>query len=116
MGKPYDHNYFFAGDMSSKGSMLCCHCNQPIFNHSQDWMSYKKSKSGDWAFYCFHRKCTRDQSGWEKIEKDCLKKEEQLRVAKEKFKGLAKDLGLMFDIELVEAAADAVGVDLADFY
>ena len=73
MGKPYDHNYFFAGDMSSKGSMLCCHCNQPIFNHSQDWMSYKKSKSGDWAFYCF-------------------------------------------DIELVEAAADAVGVDLADFY
>lgn len=68
MGKPYDHQYFFAGQGCSCGTMVCASCGKPIFNHAHDWFAYKKSKSGDWCFVCHHRKCWADQSGWEEAE------------------------------------------------
>lgn len=69
MGKPYGHSYFFAGDGSTCGTMICMKCSQPIFNHAHDWLAYQKSKGGDWAYHCYHRKCFDDQSGWEILEK-----------------------------------------------
>lgn len=69
MGKPYGHQYFMAGNLSSRGLMVCAKCNQPIFNHAHDWMAYQKPENGDWGYVCFHRKCYDDQSGWLKIEK-----------------------------------------------
>ena len=38
MGKPFGHEYHFAGGGSSKGLMVCDGCNQPIFNHAHDWL------------------------------------------------------------------------------
>ena len=68
MGKPYNHQYFFSGSGCSAGTMICAHCNQPIFDHAHDWMNYTKDLGDDWAFVCFHRRCRTDQTGWEKIE------------------------------------------------
>lgn len=68
MGKPYDHQYFFAGQLCTCGTMVCSTCGQPIFNHVDDWLAYKKPKKGDWGFVCHHRKCWPDQSMWEKAE------------------------------------------------
>lgn len=112
MGKPYGHQYFFAGNGGSTGDMICKCCHQPIFNHSQDWMSYQKSKSHDWSYHCFHRKCRDDQTGWEKIEKKLEKAMRKANDDRNKFIALSKSIGCEFDMELVYAAAKAVGIDL----
>lgn len=69
MGKPHSHAYMFQGSECSAGRMVCAKCNQPIFDHSQDWLYYVKPKGYDWAYVCFHRHCYSDQSGWVKLEK-----------------------------------------------
>lgn len=68
MGKSYAHQYFFAGQGCTCGTMVCATCGQPIFNHTHDWLAYRKDRGGDWGFICHHRKCWSDQSGWEKAE------------------------------------------------
>ena len=68
MGKPYNHNYHFAGGGCSAGRMICSTCNEPVFNHAHDWVAYRQDRNGDWGYVTHHRKCYADQSGWEKIE------------------------------------------------
>lgn len=111
MGKPFDHQYFFSGSGCSTGEMICATCHQPIFNHSQDWMSYKRSKSGDWAYICFHRKCCVDQTGWEKIETR-HKKAMVARVSDlNKIRALASEIGVTDPDEFSDLAAEALSHD-----
>jgi hypothetical protein len=70
MGKPYDHQYFFAGSGCRHGTMICAKCGQAIDGEGQDWMSYKKPANFDWGLVCFHRSCAADQSRWLKLEAD----------------------------------------------
>lgn len=97
MGKSYDHEYFFSGSGSLKGSMVCRACNNPIFNHNQDWMVYKKNKSYDWAYYCFHRKCSDNQSGWLKFEKALQRKKDKAVKLNYAINNLCKDFNLSID-------------------
>ena len=116
MGKPYGHMYQFSGTGNSTGTMVCAACNQPIFNHAHDWMSYKKTKNYDWGFVCFHRKCYKDQTGWEKIEASRLKSETRHADRIEKLQVLAKSLGITDGLGFADLAAEALGVDLEDVY
>jgi hypothetical protein len=82
MGKPYGHNYHFAGGGCSSGRMICAKCNQPVFNHAHDWVSYRKTfrdEHGalDWKYVTHHRACYADQSGWLKIEAEQRKEAER---------------------------------------
>ena len=122
MGKPYGHEYHFIGDGTQKGLMVCASCNQPIFGHNQDWMSYQKTyrdEDGweDWKYVCFHRKCSKDQSGWEKIEKENDKAERKARLIKEKLQKVASEIGVTCPYDFAELAADALGEsDLSGHY
>ena len=115
MGKPYGHQYFFAGSGCSYGDMTCRHCKQPIFNHNQDWMVYQKSKSYDWSYHCFHRKCREDQTGWEKIETAARKAKAKTDAINSKIMELSQDLGIS-GFDLVVAVAEAFEIDLDDYY
>lgn len=119
MGKPYDHQYFFAGYGGYAGTMVCESCNQPIFNHAHDWMHYTKTKKGDWRYVCFHRKCYPDQSGWEKIENDKRAKSEKHDVRISALKALAEAMGITCELEFAALAYEALnsgGGDLDDYY
>lgn len=120
MGRPYDHQYFFAGNGSSAGTMICKTCNEPIHNHCQDWMHYSKSckdEAGwpDWAFHCFHRKCVTDQSGWTKIEKAERLAAEKHAKNLERMKAVAAELNITAPYELACLAIEALG-ESPDFF
>lgn len=68
MGKPYDHQYFYAGSGCATGAMICAGCHQPINNSTQDFMSYKKPSRGDWGYVCWHRECRPDPQ-WAVLDK-----------------------------------------------
>jgi len=83
MGKPYSHSYHFAGGGCSTGRMICEKCNQPIFNHAHDWVSYQMDYRGpdgwmDWKYVTHHRACYPDQSGWTKLEKKARQEEDRV--------------------------------------
>ena len=111
MGKPYGHNYFFAGSGSSCGTMQCASCNKPIDNKTSDWMAYRRDKKGDWGFVCFHRNCRADQSSWEKIEKARADAENRhVRLLSEMRKYAEKN-GITNAVDFAELAAEALGAD-----
>jgi len=97
MGKPYDHEYYFAGQGCSCGTMVCGSCHQQIFNHAHDWLAYKKDKNGDWGFVCHHRKCWPDQSGWEDAERSQMKYAEQVRLIDAALRKVCQDFGMTLD-------------------
>ena len=120
MGKPYGHQYFFSESGCSTGTMVCEICHQPIFNHSQDWMSYQKSckdEAGwpDWAFHCFHRKCTADQSGWRAIERKAASANKRAQAIKADLLEVAAKYKIQDGYSFAELAADALGCDLEDY-
>lgn len=115
MGKPYGHQYFFAGSGCEHGTMTCEHCKEPIHGHSQDWLSYQKSKSYDWAYYNFHRKCREDQSGWEKQERDAQKAADKHAKNLERMKAVAAELKITAPYELACLAVEALGEN-PDFF
>lgn len=116
MGKPYSHKYFFAGDGSSAGTMICRACGQPIYSDKDDWMSYKKSKSGDWEYHCFHRKCRNDQSPWIKIEENNARMKQRSDDIDKMFLDLARKLGVTDPYEFAEMAASALGGDIEEHF
>jgi hypothetical protein len=67
MGRPYGHQYFYAGSGSRTGTMICAGCDVAIDPQTQDWMSYKKTKSYDWSYVCWHRECRADPQ-WAKLD------------------------------------------------
>jgi len=72
MGKGYGHTYEFAkiDCHSSVGRMICVNCNKIISPQTDDWIYWQKDdKDGDWKYLTAHRDCTKNQSGWEKIER-----------------------------------------------
>ena len=97
MGKAYGHQYFFAGQGGTCGTMICATCNQPVFEHAHDWLAYKKDKDGDWGFVCQHRKCWPDQSGWEKAEALQEKYAERVRKIDAAVAKLCGDFGMTLD-------------------
>ena len=109
MGKPYGHQYFFAGNGSSTGTMVCKKCNQPIFNHNQDWMSYKKSKSYDWSYHCFHRKCYDKQQGWVQIEEKYKKEVTRANAIKAALLQVANEFNITSPYEFADCAANSLG-------
>jgi len=116
MGKPYDHQFFFKGSGCSHGEMVCSGCRQPIFNHAHDWMSYKKSKSYDWAFHCFHRKCWQGRDGWSEIEAKNAKVKSRNDTIMADLKLVAEKHKIGDAHVLAEFAAAALGGDLEEFY
>lgn len=116
MGKPYGHCYVFAGSGGSTGTMVCASCNQPIFDHSQDWMSYMKSKSYDWAFHCFHRKCWQGADGWALIEAKNAKAKSRYDAIVSDLKEVAEKHKVTDAHSFADAAADALGEDLDQIY
>ncbi len=109
MGKPYEKQFFFAGNGTRCGLMVCNACGQPIFNHAHDWMSQKVNKHWDWEYQTFHRKCRDDQSGWEKIElaeKSAADKKAKTMAA---LKSVADSLGISDPILFADLAAEALG-------
>lgn len=116
MGKPYDHQYFFAGSGCSAGSMICRACNQPIFNHSQDWMSYKRSKSHDYSLHCFHRNCAASQVGWENIEAASAAADSRYAKIKADLIALANKHKITDAYSFAECAADALGCDIDSLF
>jgi len=114
MGKPYNHCYHFSGYRGTTGTMICAKCNQPIFNHAQDWMSYVKPHGDDWGYVCLHRKCCDDQTPWIKIEQaeaaEVVRHKNNLAMLTE----LAKALKITDPLEFASLAAEALGMDDLD--
>ena len=72
--KEYGFQFRFAGGGVSAGLMQCPVCNKPVKRKHHDWLLSKKTVDiDDWAYVTRHRKCVKDQSGWEKIEKERIK-------------------------------------------
>lgn len=109
MGKPYEKQFFFAGSGPRCGTMVCCSCNQPIFNHAHDWMSQKVTRKWDWEYKTFHRKCYPDQSGWEKVEKAEKVATEAKQKTMDALRNVAKELGVSDPILFADLAAEALG-------
>lgn len=107
MGKQYDHQYFFAGQGCTCGTMVCASCGQPIFNHAHDWLAYKKYKNGDWGFVCQHRKCWPDQSGWEKAEELQIKYAERVKQIDAALLKVCREFGMTLDDIRDHIEADA---------
>jgi len=121
MGKPYGHEYHFSGGGTQKGLMVCASCNQPIFSHNQDWMSYQKTykdESGwpDWKYVCFHRKCCENQTGWEKIEKERDRAQRKADLTRAKLQKVADEIGVTCPYEFAELSASALGENDLDGY
>lgn len=112
MGKPYNHNYHFAGTGNSTGTMICGTCGKPICNQTQDWMSYAQTKSYDWAVHCFHRKCVSAQSGWKNIENKQRTAIERNNAIKRALIEVATKYKIIDGYSFAEYAAAALGCDL----
>lgn len=69
MGRPYDHQYHYAGSgCIAAGVMECVGCHKPIDSKTQDWLSYKKSKNYDWGYVNWHRECRADPQ-WDVLDR-----------------------------------------------
>ena len=109
MGKPYEKQFFFSGCGTRCGTMICAACNQPIFDHSHDWMVQKIDKNWDWQYQTFHRKCRDDQTGWEKIEKAKKNAADEHAATMEALRNVARTLGISDPILFADLAAEALG-------
>lgn len=116
MGRPYDHQYFFKGSGCAHGEMVCGGCRQPIFNHAHDWMSYKKSKSYDWAFHCFHRTCWQGKDGWAEIEARNAKAQSRYDNMLKDLKEVAVKHSVTDSHTFALSACEALGGDPDEFY
>lgn len=114
MGKPYGHQYFFAGSGNQTGTMVCKACGNPILSHEQDWMSYKedfKDEGGwsDWRFVCFHRGCFTKQAEWEKREAEARAEIAAHAAKMTALRKVAIEIGETDPISFASLAAEALG-------
>jgi hypothetical protein len=115
MGKPYGHCYHFKGGGNQTGTMVCASCQKPIDGMVDDWMSYQKSKSHDWAFHCFHRRCYKDNIGWMVIEKRHAKAVARSKDILADLNAVAEKYGITDTYEFAESACLSIGGNLEDY-
>lgn len=116
MGKPYGHQYSFAGNGGTAGTMVCSFCHKPIDSMSEDWMHWQKTIKGDWEYRSAHRRCAPDQSGWQKLEAEREKHDQRYKDRLSRLRNLAGNMGVTDAHEFAELAAASLGRDLDDFY
>lgn len=92
MGKFYGHWYHFGGCGSTTGNMMCRACGNKIDEYADHWMEAQEdTEDYDWQYVTWHRKCCKDQSGWERIERKEKKRIERVKEIKRDF--LKYDIG-----------------------